>query len=139
MSDLLQSVAPEFVEFVTSEGFKIAESVAKPEEFGNVSIVLDSSTFKLRVYTDRGQRFVDVGRDGRDWHKLEYVLEFLDPSCSQEWFGEPPRLDKLAEVLKRSIQAISKLLASDLAASGFAMFEKKKAADLIARIFGNSS
>jgi hypothetical protein len=139
MSYLLQSVAPEFVEFVASEGFKITESVAKPEEFGNASIVLDSSAFKLRVYTDRGQCFVDVGRDGRDWHKLEYVLEFLDPSCSQEWFDEPPRLDKLAAVLKRNMQPVSTLLASDLAASGFAMFEKKKSADMIARIFGKSS
>ena len=139
MSDLLQLAATEFVEFVTSEGFKIAESVAKPEEFGNASIVLESSAFKLRVYIDRGQQFVDVGTDGWDWHKLEYVLEFLDPSYSQEWFGEPPQLGKLAEAIKNNMQAITKLLASDLAVSGFAMFEKQKSTELITRIFGKSS
>jgi hypothetical protein len=135
MFDLLQSIAPEFVGFVSDDGFTISSAVVQPEEFGNASIVLDSINFKLRVYTDRGQRFVDVGGNGRDWHKLEYVLEFLDPTCSQDLLDEPPKLDKLAAVLKKNMQAVPNLLASDLAASGFAMFEKRKSADLIAKIF----
>jgi beta-lactamase superfamily II metal-dependent hydrolase len=139
MSDLLRSTAPEFLWLVTGGGFTISESVVKLEEFGNASLVLESVAFKVRIYTDRVQRFVDVGRDGRSWHKLEYVLEFLEPSCSQAWFGEPPQLDKLSVVLKRNMQPVSRLLTGDLAASGFSMFEKKKSADLVDRIFGEKS
>lgn len=136
MADLLQSIAPEFFELVASDGFRAAESVSRPEAFGNASIVLESSDLQLRIYTDRGQRFVDVSGNGRDWHKLEYVLEFVEPACSQDWFGEPPEFSKIAVVLRRNMTAVSRLLASDLAASGFSMFERKKSADLIAKIFG---
>jgi hypothetical protein len=136
MSDLLQSVFPEFADLIASDGFRVVEAVVKQEAFGNASVVLESSGVHLRIYSDRGQRFVDVSGNGQAWHKLEYVLEFLEPTCSQDWFGEPPELGKLAEGLKRNQEAVSSLLANDLAASDFKVFEQKRSADLIAGIFG---
>ncbi len=135
MSASIESFAPEFRDFLENEGFVISKSLEKPEEFGNTSIILESPKLKIRIYSDRGQRFVDVGSIGQDWHKLEYVLEFVEPACSQQWFGEPPQLDKLAVALKRNISAISGLLSGDLATSGFTMFEKKKSNKLIEKIF----
>ncbi len=136
MSKLLELIAPEFVWLVAGDGVRVTESFEKSEVFGNSAVVVETTELKLRIYTDRAQRFVDVSGNGRDWHKLEYVLEFAEPACSQDWFGEPPDLGKLSAVLKRNIKTVSCLLADEVAASAFAKFEKQKSMELILRIFG---
>lgn len=135
MSNLLQSIAPEFIDFILDEGFSIVNLDSNSQQFGNTFIVLDSVAFKLRIYQDRGQRFVDISNDGNDWHKLEYVLEFLDPSYSQKWFGEPPKFDKLVMVLKKNKQAVSNLLKDKSIMPELVSFEKQKSQELIAHIF----
>jgi hypothetical protein len=58
-----------------ARGFTLVRALEVPKNFGNAQIQLASDVFKLRIMSDRGQTFMDVGAsDSHDWYDLSDVL-----------------------------------------------------------------
>jgi hypothetical protein len=73
MSDLLETLAPEFVFLVQSMGFTVIDEREDPQCFGNAYVVLHSRVFDLMITRDRSQRFVYI-RNKNDERKLSIDL-----------------------------------------------------------------
>jgi len=131
----LNDIAPAFL-FVIGKGFMPGTSVYKPQEFGNASLVMTGVPFSLRLERDRGQVFVDVGSDASGWYKLEYVLEFVDRSITQQQLGEPPSPGLLADLLQARWDKVVILFGDHQRILELQTFAKQKSAALLNKIFG---
>ena len=97
----INDICPPF-SFVLDKGFVPGAGIYRPQEFGNASLVMESSLFSLRLVRDRGQVFMDNGNDTYEWYKLEYVLEYVDSTITQQQFGEPPSPSLMAGFLQKN-------------------------------------
>jgi len=107
----------------------------KPHEFGKTALVVMGSLFSLRFERDRGQVFVDAGSNAAGWHKLEYVLEFVDKSITQHQLGEPPDPTAMANLLQVHWDKVVSLFSDQQKTSQLQEFAKQKSAALLGTIF----
>jgi len=131
----LADIAPAFL-FVTGKGLVPSASTYKPQEFGNATLVMIGLPFSLRFERDRGQVFVDVGSDESGWYKLEYVLEFVDSSVTQQQLGEPPAPALLASLLQGRWDMVASLFADQQRILQLQVFAKQMSTALLSKIFG---
>lgn len=132
--DNLADIAPAF-SFVTGRGLVPSIGDYRPQEFGNASLVLVGAPFSLRFERDRGQVFVDAGSSAAGWHKLEYVLEFVDNSVVQQRLGEPPDLAVMANLLQLNWDRVLSLFGDEQRISQLHIFAKQRSAALLGRLF----
>ena len=132
----LADIAPAF-SFVVSKGLVLVPIAGdyKPEEFGNAALVMVGAPFSLRFVRDRGQVFVDAGSNAAGWHKLEYVLEFVDNSITQQQLGEPPDLTDMADLLQVRWDKVTSRFSDPQKTSQLQAFAKQKSAALLSKIF----
>lgn len=130
----LADIAPVF-SFVGGKGLVPSTSDYRPQEFGNAALVMVGVPFSLRFERDRGQIFVDVGSSAAGWHKLEYVLEFVDNSVTQQRLGEPPDPAAMANLLELNWDRVASLFSDQQKTSQLQVFAKQKSAALLGRLF----
>ena len=130
----LADIAPAF-SFLMGKGLVPSASDYKPREFGNAALVMVGAPFSLRFERDRGQIFVDVGSNAAGWHKLEYVLEFVDNSVTQQQLGEPPDPTALANLLQVRWDRVADLFSDQQKTSQLQAFAKQKSVALLSKIF----
>ncbi len=130
----LADIAPAF-SFVVSKGLVPIAGDYKPQEFGNAALVMVGAPFSLRFERDRGQVFVDVGSNAAGWHKLEYVLEFVDNSVTQQQLGEPPAPTAMANLLQGRWDEVADLFSDQQKTSQLQAFVKQRSAALLSKIF----
>ena len=130
----LMDIAPAF-SFVVQYGFVPHEKAYNPHEFGNAMLVMKGAQFSLRFERNRGQVFVDIGNSSIGWHKLEYILEFVDSSITQQQLGEPPNPEILAKLLQKSWGKVIDSFIEPQKMSEFECFSKKKSETLLNKIF----
>lgn len=130
----LADIAPAF-SFVVSKGLVPIAGDYKPQEFGNAAFVMVGAPFSLRFERDRGQVFVDAGSNTAGWYKLEYVLEFVDDSVTQQQLGEPPDPAALADLLKVHWDKVASLFSDSQKTSQLQAFAKQRSAALLSKIF----
>lgn len=133
----LTDIAPAF-SFVQRKGFVVGASDYRPQEFGNATLVIVGVPFSLRFERDRGQVFVDLGSDAVGWHKLEYVLEFVDNSITQGQLGEPPDLAVMASLLQAHWGKVTDLFSDPQKILQLQAFAKRKSVTLLDKIFPKS-
>jgi len=133
MTDLA-GIAPAF-SFVVDKDFVASASDYRPQEFGNAVLVMTGTSFSLRFERDRGLVFVDAGNDAVGWHKLEYVLEFVDSSVTQQQFGDPPGLAIMANLLQLNWDGVVNLFSDQQEISQLQAFAKQKSAGLLSKLF----
>jgi biotin-(acetyl-CoA carboxylase) ligase len=68
-------------------------------------------------------------------HKLEYVLEFVNQSITQQQLGEPPDAETLATVLLQNWDEVTRLFSDRRLVSQLQDFSKERTATLLSRIF----
>lgn len=133
----LADLAPAFT-FVIGKDFETSVSDYRPQEFGNATLEMAGAQFSLRFERDRGQIFVDAGNKAVGWYKLEYVLEFVDNSLTQQQLGEPPELVVIADLLQMNWDKVANLFDDEQRISQLQEFSKQKSATLLGRLFHNS-
>ena len=121
--------------FVVGNGLVPSASDYRPQEFGNAALVMVGAPFSLRFARDRGQVFVDAGSSAAGWHKLEYVLEFVDNSVTQQQLGEPPDPAAMANLLQLNWDRVVSLFSDQQKTSQLQAFAKQKSAALVGRLF----
>jgi hypothetical protein len=126
-------IAPAF-SFLMGKGLVPSASDYKPQEFGNAALVMVGAPFSLRFERDRGQVFVDAGSDAAGWHKLEYVLEFVDNSVAQQQLGEPPDPASLADLLQVHWDKVASVFSNPQKTSQLRAFAKQRSAALLSKI-----
>ena len=124
--------------FVVGKGLVPSVSDYKPQEFGNAALVMVGAPFSLRFDRDRGQVFVDVGSNAAGWHKLEYVLEFVDNSVTQQQLGEPPDATTMANLLQGRWDKVADLFSDQQKTSQLQALAKQRSAALLSKIFRKS-
>lgn len=132
----LDDIAPAF-SFVVEKGLVPSSSDYKPQEFGNAVLVMVGEPFSLRFERDRGQLFVDAGSGPAGWHKLEYLLEFVDDSVTQQKLGEPPAPVAMARLLQLNWDKVSGVFGDRQETLRLQAFAKMKSASLLAKLFRN--
>lgn len=130
----LADIAPAF-SFVVGKGFVPSASDDRPNEFGNVALVMEGAMFSLRFLRDRGQVFVDAGSGAAAWHQLQYVLEFVDNSITQQQLGEPPDPVVMANLLQLNWDRVASLFSDQQKIPQLEVFTEQKSATLIGRLF----
>lgn len=130
----LADIAPAF-SFVEGKGLVASASDYRPQEFGNAILVMAGGQFSLRFERDRGQVFVDAGGNSIGWHKLEYVLEFVDGSVTQHQLGEPPALAVLANLLEEHWDKVKDVFNDKQKTLQLEAFAKQRSAALLGKIF----
>lgn len=130
----LADIAPAF-SFVMDKGLIPSAGDYRPQEFGNAALVMVGATFSLRFERDRGQVFVDAGSSAAGWHKLEYVLEFVDASVTQQRLGEPPDPAAMAGLLQLNWGKVVGVLGDQQKTSQLQAFAKQQSAALIDKLF----
>ncbi|MGH8583975.1 MAG: hypothetical protein ACREWG_14575 [Gammaproteobacteria bacterium] len=130
----LADIAPAF-SFVVGKGLAPSARDYKPQEFGNAALVMVGASFSLRFERDRGQVFVDAGSSAAGWHKLEYVIEFVDNSVTQQQLGEPPDPGVMASLLQVHWGKVASLFSDQQKTSQLQAFAKQKSAALLGKIF----
>lgn len=121
--------------FVRDKGLVQSASDYRPQEFGDVSIVLVGTPFSLRIERDRGQVFLDAGNQSAGWYKLEFILEFVDNSVAQHQLGEPPDPAAMAKLLRTNWDKVARLFGDQQEVWQLQRFAKQKSADLLSRLF----
>lgn len=121
--------------FVRDKGLVQSASDYRPQEFGDVSIVLVGTPFSLRIERDRGQVFLDAGNQSAGWYKLEFILEFVDNSVTQHQLGEPPDPAAMAKLLRTNWDKVARLFGDQQEVWQLQRFAKQKSADLLSRLF----
>jgi hypothetical protein len=127
-------IAPAFA-FVLQKGFAPGLAIDRPLEFGNAEVELNGQPFSLRLTRERGQVLADIGTTSSGWYKLEYVLEFVDPSVEQSQLGEPPDAAIMSDLLQRDWDEVAKLFNDELALRRFQEFARQRSAALLSSIF----
>lgn len=130
----LADIAPAF-SFVVGKGLVPGASDYRPQEFGNAALVMVGALFSLRFKRDRGQVFVDAGSSASGWHKLEYVLEFVDSSVTQQQLGEPPDPAAMADLLQLNWDRVSSVFGDQQKNLQLQTFAQQKSAVLLGRFF----
>jgi hypothetical protein len=130
----LADIAPAFL-FVAGKGLVPSASDYKPQEFGNASIMMTGAPFSLRFERNRGQVFVDVGSSAVGWHKLEYALEFVENSLTQQYFGEPPDPTTMAGLLQTHWSKVTDLFSDEQKTSQLQAFARQKSDALVGALF----
>lgn len=130
----LADLAPAF-SFVVSKGLVPSAGDYESKAFGNAALVMVGAPFSLRFERDRGQVFVDAGTNAAGWHKLEYVLEFVDNSITQHQLGEPPDPTEMANLLQVRWNKVAELFSDRQKISQFQAFAQQKSAALLGKIF----
>ncbi len=130
----LADIVPAF-SFAVDKGFVTSISDYEPQEFGNAFLVMVGAPFLLRLERDRGQIFVDVGSNAAGWHKLEYVLEFVDNSITQQQLGEPPDPVVMANLLRMHWDEVAELFSDQQNTSQLQAFSKQKSVVLLGKLF----
>jgi hypothetical protein len=130
----LADIAPVF-SFVVGRGLVPSSSDYEPQAFGNAALLMDGAPFSLRFERDRGQVFVDAGSDAAGWHKLEYILEFVDSSVTQQQLGEPPNPMVMATLLQVHWDSVTSLFSDPQKTSQLQAFARQKSAALLGKIF----
>jgi hypothetical protein len=130
----LADIAPTFL-FLVDKGFVTKASSYRPQEFGNAVLVTVGALFSIRFKRDRGQVFVEIGSDAVGWHSLEYVLEFVDNSITQQRLGEPPDVAIMAGLLQLNWYKVANLLGDQQKILQLQAFAKQKSAALLGRLF----
>ena len=130
----LADIAPDF-SFIVSKGLVPSVGNYNPQEFGNAELVMMGAPFSLRFERDRGQVFVDVGSSVAGWQKLEYVLEFVDSSVTQEGLGEAPDPAAMAGLLQARWDEVTSLFNDQQRISQLQAFAKQKSVALLGKLF----
>ena len=129
----LADIAPDF-SFIVSKGLVPSVGNYNPPEFGNAELVMMGAPFSLRFERDRGQVFVDVGSSVAGWQKLEYVLEFVDSSVTQEGLGEAPDSAAMAGLLQARWDEVTSLFNDQQRISQLQAFAKQKSVALLGKL-----
>lgn len=122
--------------FVMDKGFTLCTATYSPQEFGNTHLMMEGAPFSIRLERDRGQGFVNIGNDAVGWHRLEYVLEFLDSSITQQQLGEPPDITLLGNLLQGHWDQVVELFNSQQKERQLEKFAQQKTANYLSKIFG---
>jgi hypothetical protein len=130
----LADIAPAF-SFVVGKGFAPSLSGYSPLQFGDAVLVMEGALFSIRFVRDRGQVFVDAGSNVVGWHKLEYVLEFVDKSVNQHQLGEPPDLVVMANLLRSNWDRVQSLFSDQKQSAQLQVFAKEKSEVLLSGFF----
>jgi len=130
----LADIAPAFL-FAVDKGLVTCASDYKAQEFGNAFLVMVGAPFSLRFERDRGQVFVDAGSNAAGWHKLEYVLEFVDNSITQQQLGEPPDPAAMANLLRTHWGEVADLFIDQRKTSQLQAFAEQKSAAVLGKLF----
>jgi hypothetical protein len=132
----LADIAPTFL-FLVDKGFVTKASSYRPKEFGNAVLETVGTLFSIQFKRDRGQVFVEIGSDAVGWHSLEYVLEFVDNSITQQRLGEPPDVAVMADLLQLNWAKVAHLFGDSQKILQLQAFAKQKSAALLNGIFFN--
>ncbi len=130
----IDDIAPAFA-FVLQKGFVMGSAIDRPLEFGNAEVELSGQPFSLRLTRERGQVLADIGTTSSGWYKLEYVLEFVDPSVEQSQLGKPPDAAIMSDLLQRDWDEVAKLFNDELALRRLQEFARQRSAALLSSIF----
>lgn len=131
----ISDIAPQFA-YLIDKGLSPTKGDYSAKDFGNAFLVMAGPVFSIRFERDRGDVFVDIGSDTEGWYKLEYVIEFVDPSAS-DCLGQPPQLALMANLLERSWDKISDLFSHKQDMSRLEVFVRNKSESLLATLFHN--
>lgn len=104
--------------YLTSKlGFTMEEEMYSPANFGNAYVILSNKDMRIRVITDRGGPFLDVGPLGlRDiWWDLPIVRAFLEAQDVQDTRNTGlTRFEDDAAYLRDHYDEIKRLLRRDV-------------------------
>lgn len=129
----LADIAPVF-SFIVSKGLVPNASDYRPQEFGNAALVMVGAPFSLRFERDRGQVFVDAGNSAAGWHKLDYVLEFVDGPVTQRQLGEPPDPAAMAGLLQLNWDKVVSMFGDEHKTSELQRFAKQQSFALFGKL-----
>lgn len=138
MLDILKSFSPEFYNFVQDNTFQVVDFKSTPENFGNYFLILNFHNLKLKLYSDRGDKFVDISCDAVTWHQLEHVLVFMNPTLSPKEGEASKKIDELAVSLKENIDSVVKFFKSKSYSVFYKKFESDMNKNFIKGIFGDT-
>ncbi len=131
----LIDIAPEFI-FIESKGFVIRKLEHNPESFGDALIEMAGKPFSLQFVRDRDQVFVNVGNHNSGWNKLEYVLEFVNSSVTQQQIGEPPNVVIMSNIFQENWKSVESLFLDQAKILRLKEFVTNKSNIFIEKIFG---
>lgn len=130
-------LAPDF-HFLEKMNFVSISSDYRQSDFGNALLILKGPVFFFKVVRDRGQLFFDLGENFNEWHKLEYVIEYIDSSVTQKQLSVPPASKMLAMHFERLINDISNLFTDNQQLLALREFEKEKSNLLMNLLFNKN-
>ena len=130
----LAQIAPAF-SYIADKGFVSSASGYHPERFGNADLLMVGAPFSLRFLRDRGEVFVDAGSTAGGWHKLENVLEFVDPSITEQQLGSPPDPERMAQLLQEKWDDVVNVFLNQERISELRALGKQKSAALMRQRF----
>lgn len=134
MNPLLNQIAPEFNEVIERHGFNIKKTLTSPS-FGDAVIDLTSKAFDVRIISDRGQKFIEVGHLPNNLHQFELILEYLDPFFVNKQKEMPLNLETLAQSFDSRFTEIAQIFTGQSVNYNFIEFEKRKLAEAANQIF----
>lgn len=127
-------MCPELSVLASARGWQYVGADYNSEVFGNAYVSLEAETFRLIVFTDRGEYFADIGpRAGADKYDLAGLLHYLgiwSPNSISPPTAE--RLNAIAVAMRENIGRVSMLFnGNNLRESGFIAYENdRRKADL---------
>jgi hypothetical protein len=125
----LTRMAPAYT-FLLERGFSAGTDAWWPQAFGAPALLMVGSPFSLRF--ERGEHgaatIVDLGSNALGWHRLEHVLEFVDPAEAQGWRDGPPGPEGLAELLQSHWDVITALFSSREETALLQAYSRRRAA-----------
>jgi hypothetical protein len=138
-SPALARMAPAYT-FLLERGFSAGTDAWWPLDFGAPALLMVGAPFSLRF--EAGEQgvatVVDLGSNALGWHRLEHVLEFVDPAEAQGWRDGPPGPEALAELLQSHWDVISALFGSREDTARLQAYSRRRAAQVRVRLVPSS-
>jgi hypothetical protein len=132
MSTDLAHMAPAFG-FLAERGFSASALAPWPKEFGAVALLMVGWPFSLRfeAASECGcPATVDLGSNVLGWHRLEHVLEFVEPGVLQPWQGgESPGPEAMAGLLQSRWDSIAALFNDLEQTAGLQAYSRQRMAN----------
>jgi hypothetical protein len=132
-------MAPAFT-FLLERGFCAGAGPWWPLDFGAPALLMAGSPFSLRF--EEGEAgtatIVDLGNNALGWHRLEHVLEFVDPAEAQGWHSGPPGPEAMAALLQSHWDDISALFSNRDLMLRLQAYTRRRAAQVRVRLVPSS-
>jgi hypothetical protein len=122
MGKIDDELAASFREHLLKLGFNVARRLSSDMAFGNELVEYQSTSMRLRIVRDRGQYIFEVAplRED-DWRSLGFVLQFLDGSRDEAYYGIDPQ--RLSSGFIGHFKEIEALVKQGFLESGYSAFE----------------